>query len=180
MQVGLEGNQGESNMDKVILYFLRHGIAVDRLKWRGDDADRPLTAAGSVRLKRTAITLASLSLDINRIVSSPLLRARQTADIVAGQLHLPRPVECCPALSPGFNTQALAKVVGDTPRSRSLLLVGHEPDFSETVGALIGQARLVIKKGGLCRVDITQLHPLAGELLWLLPPKILAQRPGDK
>jgi len=155
------------------LYFLRHGLAEDRNEWKDDDAKRPLTNEGREKMKRTAITLAALDLGLEVIISSPLVRAKQTAEIVARKLNCPLVQD--PRLEPGFNDDQLHKVLLDHPDANTMMLVGHEPDFSETISALVGGGRIVCKKGGLALVEIPNAHSKPGELVWLVPPKVLAQ-----
>ncbi len=152
------------------LYFLRHGLA-DWPDWDKPDEERPLTPDGIERMKLEAKTITRLKLAPDAILSSPLVRARQTADIVADRLGLP--VKVAPALAPGFSLTKLEKLVRDADPG-ALMLVGHEPDFSTTISQLIGGGHVIMKKGGLARVDITSLDPLGGELVWLLAPAVLA------
>lgn len=167
------------------LYFMRHELAEDWETWKGEDFDRPLTRKGKERLARSAARLAALELRPDAIVSSPLLRAWSTAQVLSE--HLDR--ACClyrdERLAPGFGPQALRALLADHPDAGRLLLVGHEPDFSGTIAALTG-ARVVCKKGSLARVDLDpgvnrpqagengESLPLSGRLVWLLPPKVLA------
>jgi phosphohistidine phosphatase len=81
-----------------------------------------------------------------------------------------------PRLEPGFDAEALTDILGEHSESDILMLVGHEPDFSLTVGSLIGGGRVVCKKGGLARVDVVGASSGGGELVWLLPPKDLTRR----
>ena len=156
------------------LYFLRHGLA-DRSAYTGtDDGRRPLTAAGRRRLARQAENLAAMGWRADLFLTSPLLRARQTAEIVAQGLELEDRVEVEPALACGFGPGDLAPLLARYQDLDSLVLVGHEPDFSYTVSALTGGGDLVCKKGSLIRVDLHRWDPPAGELVWLIPPRVLA------
>jgi len=154
------------------LYFLRHGLAGHGTRWKGDDRVRPLTPQGKKKMAREAATMAKLNLGINLVITSPLARARETAEIVAERLQIKQLQD--ERLSPGFNPEQLAAILHDHPRAGALMLVGHEPDFSATIGHLIGDARIVCKKGGLALVDVPNSKDLRGELLWLIPPKLLA------
>ena len=158
----------------MILYFLRHGLAADREEWQGDDRLRPLIARGKQTTSLSAETMARIGLEVDLILTSPLTRAQQTAEIVAKKLHFDDRLQIDERLSPGFDSRKLADLLRDHARVERLMIVGHEPDFSETIGTLIGGGRLVCKKGGLARVDLITLDPPAGVLVWLLPPKILA------
>jgi phosphohistidine phosphatase len=153
------------------LYFLRHGLAADREDWPAEeDFARPLTARGQDQLKRTAETLAALDLRLDVILTSPLTRALQTAEIVAKRLDMLDRLVPDQRLSPGFEVGQL---------SANLMLVGHEPDFSQTISALIGGGTIVCKKGGLARVDVPSGTQLAGELVWLIPPSVLVLSSGE-
>lgn len=155
------------------LYFLRHGLAGDPTQWQGDDRLRPLTQEGKDKMKQEAENIAMLDLELDRILTSPLVRALQTAEIVAERLVLP--VIQDERLSPGCKPEALESILKDHPEAKNIMLVGHEPDFSGMLTAIIGGGRLVCKKGGLARVDIASNEPLQGELVWLIPPKLLYQ-----
>lgn len=154
------------------LYFLRHGRAVSRAAWRGDDGLRPLTPEGEAALAREAATIAAMDLGLAAVVASPLERARRTGEIVAAALDGVELVED-ERLAPGFGLEALRAVVAENGTPKALMLVGHEPDFSLVVGALIGGGRVVCKKGGLARVDVADGGLDGGELVWLLPPSRL-------
>ena len=156
----------------MILYFLRHGLAGSGSLWQGDDSLRPLTKQGIKNLVTSADLFAELKLAPDLIITSPLTRAFQTADIVAHRLKLVEQLVQDERLAPGFGIEDLIGVLADHLDVENLMLVGHEPDFSITIGALTG-GRVVCKKGGLARVDITSTDPLQGELVWLLPPKVL-------
>ncbi len=157
------------------VYFLRHGIAAERDEWRGDDAARPLTEKGVERTGAVAAGLAGLGVDVGAIVTSPLARARQTADIVAHALGgAPKVVEDR-RLAPGFDAAKLREILRDHRDAGDVMLVGHEPDLSETIGALTGGGRVVMRKAGLAVVDLPNAHEERGELLWLAPPKILTR-----
>lgn len=155
------------------VYFMRHGLAFDREKWTDDDALRPLTDKGIQKMQRTAGTMAGMKLGIDLILTSPLVRAHQTAEIVAKKLDLVKCIVQDDRLGPGFDLLALSECLKDHPDAEVVLLVGHEPDFSQTMAALIGGGNLVCKKGGLGRVEVILEEPLQGELLWLLPPGLL-------
>ena len=155
------------------LYFLRHGVA-DWPDWDpARDDERPLTDAGVVKMKAEAKTIKRLELDLKAVLTSPLARARQTAEVVAERLDVKAIEE--PALAPGFNAKRLQEVLKRYPDAGALMLVGHEPDFSRTIAQLIGGGRVAMKKGGLARVDLESIDPPKGELVWLFAPKTLAR-----
>jgi len=157
----------------MILYFLRHGVAGNREEWKGDDALRPLTKKGMKNMVSQAKTIDEMDLKLDLIITSPLARAFQTADIVADELNMGEKLVQDERLGPGFGSDDLVEVLQSHPEASNILLVGHEPDFSLTISALIGGSRLVVKKGGLARVDVINADPLQGELVWLLPPRAM-------
>jgi phosphohistidine phosphatase len=158
------------------LYFLRHGRAESRAEWRGDDAARPLTAEGEAAMRREAKALRAMDLALDAIVTSPLARARRTAEIVADELGMSGRLTEDDRLAPGFDAARLEQVLTAHGQVESVMLVGHEPDFSETVAELIGGGDLVMKKGGLARVDLAAPPAGGGRLVWLLTPSLLGSR----
>ena len=154
------------------VYFMRHGVAERRSEWTRDDDERPLTAAGRDAVRGAGATLMKLGFTAGAVLTSPVARARQTAETVAGELDLQQVLRDEPRLGHGFGPQALAAILADNRTLDRLVLVGHEPDFSMVIEGLTG-ARLVMKKGGLARVDVDDVDAPSGELVWLLPPKVL-------
>jgi phosphohistidine phosphatase len=157
----------------MIVYFLRHGLAEERDTWKEDDSLRPLTDKGKLQLGRTADAISKVVPDLDAIITSPLVRAKQTANIVAQKLDMEESLVEDARLSPGFGLEELGEIIKEQSGAEGLILVGHEPDFSSVVSQLIGGGRLVFKKGALARVDLIALNPPQGELVWLIPPKVL-------
>ena len=157
------------------LYFLRHGLASDSATWQGDDFDRPLTDDGRERMAREAKAIKQLDLALDLIVTSPLARARQTAAIVADALQIHDLLVEDSRLALHFDLDQLANILQAHRKAGTLMLVGHEPSMSATIGGLIGGAAIDFKKGSLARVDVFDGTGLKGELVWLVPPKILAR-----
>ena len=157
------------------LYFLRHGPAGDRDTWQGSDFDRPLTADGKKRIACEAKTIAGLDLGIGLVVTSPLVRARQTAQIVVDELDLRDALVEDERVGLSFSTRALEEILRDRASASALMFVGHEPSMSQTVGELIGGGDVDFKKGALASVEVTRQAPLAGRLLWLAAPKLLTR-----
>lgn len=157
------------------VYFLRHGKSVDAAIWRADDRLRPLTQEGIDLMRREAAALRGLGLVPDVLVTSPLTRARQTAEIVAKELKLELVED--ERLAPGFDRDALAAIMDDHPGAEALMVVGHEPDFSATVAKLIGGGRIDLKKGGLARVDVVERvgTMVFGVLVALLTPALLGK-----
>ena len=151
--------------------FFRHALAEDNTDGRLVDAERQLTQRGITRTEQAAQFLATLGLQPGVLYSSPLVRARDTAAILGKQFGLA--VTETPLLAPGFNVNALERLVQGLAGDAEVMVVGHEPDFSGTIAALTGGGRVEMKKGGLARVDIIATDPLRGTLVWLLPPSIM-------
>ena len=147
------------------LYFLRHGEA-DWPNWKRSDDERPLTDFGKKEMRDVAKFLARLKVAPDLIVTSPLPRASQTAKIAAE--HLKAKLREDELLAPGFGVSELRTVL-KRHHSKVLILVGHEPDFTNIISGLTG-ASLKLSKAGVALLDI---DPAAeeGKLLWLFPPK---------
>jgi len=107
------------------------------------------------------------------IFTSPLARAHRTAEIVAEELGLSERLVDDRRLACGFDARRLAEIVADHDGATSLMVVGHEPDFSFTVAELIGGGRVDFKKGGLARVDVEGPGLDDGTLAWLLTPALI-------
>jgi phosphohistidine phosphatase len=159
------------------LYLLRHGIAVEPgTAGFARDADRPLTPEGEEKVRKIAQAIKAMRLEFDRILSSPYLRARQTADIVAERLKLSKKLELSDPLAPNGSSRKLIESLNELqPRPESLLLVGHEPNLSGLISLLIsdhGSASVVMKKAGLAGLHVSSLHHgRCAELEWLLTPK---------
>ena len=151
------------------LYFLRHGKAWSRLEWRDDDGLRPLTEAGEAAMRAEARAMKAMGLAPDVIVTSPLARARRTAEIVAEELDMSARLVDDSRLAHGFDAAGLREIVAREAPGAGLMVVGHEPDFSFTVAQLTG-GRVTMKKGGLARVDVAGPRLDDGILAWLLTP----------
>jgi phosphohistidine phosphatase len=147
------------------LYFFRHGEA-DWPGWTKPDDERPLTDFGKKEARQVAKFLNRLKVKPDLLVTSPLPRALQTAEVAAEQLKTKLRQD--EALEPGFGISELRTVL-KRHRSKVLMLVGHEPDFSSVISALTG-ASLKLSKAGVALVDIDP-EAEKGRLLWLFPPK---------
>ena len=158
------------------VYIVRHAVAAERGDRWPDDAARPVTHAGAARMREAAKGLAALDVEPDLILSSPLVRAVETAEILAkGVKSSPRLVTS-PALSPGGTPAAVAGALASLGKGPSIAVVGHEPGLGELAAWLIGARRpLPFKKGGVCRIDLAEWPPVArgGTLLWLATPKML-------
>jgi phosphohistidine phosphatase len=148
------------------LYFLRHGEA-DWPNWSKPDDERPLTERGKKEIQKVADFLKLLDVSLDHVVTSPLPRAKQTAEIVADRLKLKLRED--KTLEPGFDQAGLKRILqkhADSP----LMLVGHEPDFTRAIRAL-SDATLKLSKGGIALLDVDSAS-MKGKLLWLVPPRI--------
>ena len=154
-------------------YFLRHGLAGDRETWQGSDDERPLTGEGREKMAREARAIEALDLALDLIVTSPLVRAKQTAEIVAKRLNLEQKLVEDPRVGLEFDVARLGAILSENHGCESIMLVGHDPSMSETIGALIGRAQIDLKKGALACVEVRDVRALNGSLLWLVPPRIL-------
>ena len=157
------------------LYLIRHGVAEERGEAWPDDAKRPLTEAGMARLRKSARGLARLGVTLDVVLTSPLVRTRQTAEIIAAAFD-PRPsIVAAESLAPEGSYQAVLDDLEKQSRKSSIALVGHEPSIGEIAARLAGSRHAwEYKKGAVCRVDLAALPPSGpGSLRWLLTPKIL-------
>ena len=155
------------------LYFFRHGIAEDGM----NDAKRELTPEGRARTQASTRLLTALNVQPSRLYSSPLVRARQTADLLAVGLGIS--VEVRDEVGPGFGVPAIERLISDLKDDEDVMFVGHEPDMSGTVSGLIGGGEVMVKKGGFVRVDLVGLTPLRGVLVWCIAPKVFEAFAGE-
>ena len=165
----MDAREDEAELE---LYLLRHAHAGDPHAWDGPDSERPLSPKGRRQAQRLGAFLAERSFAPDAIVTSPKLRAKQTAEIVADALGIAVSVD--DRLAGELDEEvvaALAEAVGGT----SVMLVGHDPDFSDLAASLSGCEYLPLKKGTLARIDMTLPVQAGGGILrWLLPPDAVA------
>ena len=157
------------------LFLVRHAIAMERGDQWPDDTARPLTHGGAARMRRIVQGLAALGVEIDFVLTSPLMRAVQTADILVRGWS-PRPeLAIVPALGPGGAPAKVAEALAPYSKAAGIALVGHEPDLGELAAWLTGARRpMPFKKGGVCRIDVPALPPgRQGALIWLATPKML-------
>lgn len=155
----------------VELCLLRHAHAGDAAHWLDDDDLRPLTDRGRGQADRIGRLLVAASYRPDAVIASPLVRARDTAEIVAG--HLGAAVSVDARLGGPLDLAALDRILLDGGNPRRPLLVGHDPDFSEIASTLVG-APIHVRKATLARIDVERpLEAATGALRWLLPPDLL-------
>ena len=147
------------------LCFLRHGEA-DWPNWDKPDDERPLTERGRKEMKRVAKFLERLKFSADAILTSPLPRASQTAEIVAKCLGIELKTEA--ALAHGFNVARLRRLFGKADAD-CVMVVGHEPNFSEVIKELTG-GEIKFSKAGVALLEVNR-GCTSGKLLWLFPPK---------
>jgi phosphohistidine phosphatase len=155
------------------IYLVRHGEYVDLgSRTLEQDSLNRLSEAGTEKLRRQAQTLAEWRIPVDTIVTSPFVRSRQTAEILAESLNLPV-YEHTALTRTYFNALALRQIVADYAQSRHLMLVGHESDLSTVAAAVIGGGELDLARGGIIRMALTSTDPLQGKLIWLLSPEVM-------
>ena len=163
------------------LYFLRHAIAAPHgAKGFARDADRPLTEEGEEKMRRIAKGMLSLDLTFDLILSSPFVRARQTAEIAARTFSLEKKLKFSDHLAVGGNMKELIdELKRDYGKLESIMLVGHEPSMSRTISFLISgdpDISITMKKAGLCKLTIEALrYGRCATLEWLLTPGQMTQ-----
>ncbi len=158
--------------ESVELYLVRHAHAGDTASWRGNDDERPLSPKGERQAAAMARFLSRIGLKPTALLTSPRLRATQTAAPIGKALHMDVHQE--PLLAAGLDLADLEQILSAAGDPPSLLLVGHDPDFSELARELTGAGELPLPKGSLARIDVVRpLAPGRGVLRWLVPPDLL-------
>lgn len=160
--------------DRFDLSFLRHADAGDPDAWSGREDERPLSAEGRGQSERLGRHLAALGFSVEALLTSPKVRAVETATIVGERLGV-RP-QVAERLAEGVTVAVVEQILAGHGRLGSALLVGHDPDFSDLVSDLCGASGLSLRKGALARLDAPR--PLAvgrATLRWLLPPDALIE-----
>ena len=169
-----------------VLYLVRHAIAAERgPKYPKDDV-RPLTREGKARMKDVVAGWRKLKPGLDLILTSPLVRAQSTAEIVRDGLRHDVRLERFPALAPGHRPHEVAAALAKLPNAgkkgkgkevSAVALVGHEPDLGQLAAWLIGaKAPIPFKKGGIARIDVGELPPKQnGQLIWHATPRLLRE-----
>ncbi|MBI2840265.1 MAG: phosphohistidine phosphatase SixA [Acidobacteria bacterium] len=160
------------------IFIMRHGIAEDSSP--GGDSQRQLTPEGIARIEEVAAALAILDVCPDRILSSPLVRARQTAEIISRSVS--RRTELLGELSPGYQPDDVCGRLAKMEEVESVMLVGHQPNCSELVSYLLGGSSsfgVEFKKGGVSFIQTERLGPSRGTLVWHMPPKALRRIAGS-
>jgi phosphohistidine phosphatase len=155
--------------------LIRHAVAEERGDEWPDDAKRPLSDDGASRMHKAARGLDRLGVTLDVVVTSALVRAKQTAELVAGAMNPRPPIVTADSLAPDGNYQAIIADLEKQAKRTRIAIVGHEPGIGEFAARLIGSRHSIeFKKGAVCRIDVDALPPSGpGDLRWLLTPKIL-------
>lgn len=161
-----------TDQGKVSLHLLRHADAGDPETWQGDDSARPLSEKGVRQSESLGRHLARVGFETDAILSSPKLRALQTAEIVGKALGVKPTVD--DRLAGSLDPRVVEALLEDAGRPASAVIVGHDPDFSELLAELTGAPRVSMKKCAIARIDLRDgLRPGSGALRWLLPPDLV-------
>lgn len=158
-----------------VLYLVRHGIAAERGDDYPDDAQRPLIPEGRVRLKQIAVGLRRLGVAWDEVLTSPLVRALQTAQALSEAFDPRPPVTTTDSLALGGRTDAVFAELARRRSLKSVALVGHMPGMGILAAQLIGASReLEFKKGAVACIELERGPAAgAGRLLWFASPKLL-------
>jgi len=158
------------------LCLIRHAHAGDAMKWTGQEDARPLTEKGRLQSERLGLFLAKSGFKPDAILTSPKIRAVETAQLVAAPLGVD--VVVVDALGGPIDIETVERLLRASGDPRRPILVGHDPDFSALAAELTGVAELPVRKAALVRIDLVlPLAPGKGLLRWLLPPDLLAAEP---
>lgn len=155
------------------IYILRHGHAIDLQDSSSNDFDRYLTDDGKKKIKKLADLFNNPDFGIEIILSSPYIRAKETAEIFIGKLDKKPEFKIVDFLSSGASVGEISKGLMHYSLYKSVLIVGHSPDLEIFLGRLIGAENIKLKKGALAKVKLDNSVELAGELEWLIIPKLL-------
>jgi phosphohistidine phosphatase len=161
------------------LYIVRHAIAVEEgAAGYESDSERPLTDKGRKKMRQVAKGLRSLGVDFDLILSSPYVRARETAEILVDVFKMKKKITFTENLIPMANPELFIEEINQTYSVDSIAVVGHEPHLSTLIGILIAENAKIdvtLKKGGVCYITADDLHhnDHRATLEWLLTPGIL-------
>jgi phosphohistidine phosphatase len=159
----------------MLLHLVRHGDAGDPAAWNGPDAARPLSDKGRGQAERLGVFLADHDVKMDAVITSPKLRAVQTAEIVAG--HLGASVTTDDRLGDALDLATLDAVLTDAGDPDRAILFGHDPDFSEFVAELCSASNVPMRKGALAKIEVDRpLQTAGGTLRWLIPPDALRRK----
>lgn len=157
------------------LLILRHGEAGNRSYSASKDFGRDLTASGRTTMEDVASSINGLKLIVDKIATSPLARAKESAEIIAKALKKEKDLEVWDELKPEGQTADLYRRLSKLKGESSILIVGHEPYLSGVISELISGSkgsRIILKKSGMAKVVVSSLGTKpSGQLKWLLTPR---------
>ncbi len=164
------------------LYIVRHAIAVEPgTPGYDDDSQRPLTDTGRKKMKKIVKGLRQLEVELDLILTSPYVRARDTAEILASGFKMKKKIAFTDNLIPPGNFDRLIDEIGEKYNVDNLALVGHEPMLSSFISFLMTgnpDAAITLKKGGVCLLSADDLRQeRRAALQWLLTPAIMVELP---
>ena len=158
----------------MILYFLRHANAGERLATLKKDEKRALDKDGIEQCGYVGRALAAMDVQVDLIVSSPLKRSTQTAVLVANEMGHEGKLITDPALRPGANFSDFRKLVDKHAKLEAMMVVGHNPNLSEFLGRVISdngsESSVDLKKGAVAKVE---MYRNSGSMQWCLTPRLL-------
>jgi phosphohistidine phosphatase SixA len=159
----------------IALHLLRHAHAGDPAKWDGDDAARPLSEKGRRQAKDLGGLLAVIDEPPDLFITSPKVRSVQTAEIVAKALRNRVKVVVDERLGGPLEPETINEILEAAGAAYRPCLVGHDPDFSELLGELIGTSAIPMRKASLARIDFPgdDVAVGRGTLRYLLPPELV-------
>lgn len=158
------------------LYFVRHAAAARKSTWADADALRPLTRTGKARFRAAASTLVSAgALAPEVIVTSPLVRARQTAELLSKSVPSSTTLEDA-RLGLDFDLEALRAIIAENRQAKSIAIVGHNPSFAQVLSQVTGDGAVNVRKGAIALVELDSRASMSGRLMWLAPPELFKPR----
>ncbi|MGC1397855.1 phosphohistidine phosphatase SixA [Candidatus Binatus sp.] len=163
----------------MMLYILRHATA-EQAASSGDDGARKLTDRSKEKMRGAAAGLRAMGLKFNVILTSPLVRAAETAEIVSAAYENATPPQVLPALATGIAATEAVTALRAFSKHEDVMIVGHEPQLSAVTSILLtgaaDVAHLKLKTGGCIAIDLpTRFERGGGELRWMLTHKQLRQ-----
>jgi phosphohistidine phosphatase len=164
------------------IYVVRHGIAIDREDPKcPPDPERYLTEEGIEKTKRVAAAVAALGASPDLLLSSPYVRAMQTAEIFASALdYSKQKIRRTDLLLPGTEPSLLFRELAKDKQTSTLFVFGHAPQLDDIIAAELGSKHHItsLKKAGVALIELKRVSPPNGQLVWLATPKVL--RRGGK
>ena len=154
------------------IYILRHGHAQNTANGL-NDFDRTLTEEGIEKINKLSLFFNSLNISLEFVLSSPYVRAKQTAEIFISNLTSKPDLKIVDFLSCGASSKEISRELMEYSSSKNLLLVGHSPDLEIFLGKIVGAERITLKKGALAKVSFENSIEMSGELEWLITSKLV-------